>query len=199
VQAFGATPEDHRVAGLETERAGIGGHVGSAFVDDADDPERHRDAGDAQAIRPAPLGERAPDRILERGNVLDAARHRLDARRIETQTIEHGRRQLPRLGGPQVERIGLEQRGYQAAQRRRGGTQRLILALARGPRQHRLCSPRCATDFAHERRKRGVALRQTHCITRSSRCTSSSRPAKPSNAGISALRRPQMRDASTSE
>src|SRR5580692_7009545 len=50
--ALGACPQDHRIAGFQAQRACIRGHVRAALVDDADDPERHPDALDIQAIRP---------------------------------------------------------------------------------------------------------------------------------------------------
>ena len=49
VQALGAAAQDRGVAGLQAQRAGIGGHVRAALVDDADHPERHAHALDASA------------------------------------------------------------------------------------------------------------------------------------------------------
>ena len=39
--AVGAAAQDHGVAGLERQRAGVGGDVRPALVDHADDAERH--------------------------------------------------------------------------------------------------------------------------------------------------------------
>ena len=44
VMALRAAAQDRRVAGLEAERAGVRRHVGAAFVDDADDADRHAHA-----------------------------------------------------------------------------------------------------------------------------------------------------------
>ena len=79
-QALGAAAQDRGVAGLETQRAGVGGDIGPAFVDHADDAERRRRRarcaarwGDRTLARTRPTG------IRQIGDLLDAARHRLDA------------------------------------------------------------------------------------------------------------------------
>ena len=56
--AVGATAQNRRVAGLQAQRAGIGGHVRPALVDDADHAQRHAHAADAQAVRARPLRDR---------------------------------------------------------------------------------------------------------------------------------------------
>src|SRR3546814_6193259 len=71
MEALGATAQDGGIAGLEAERAGVGGHVRPALVDDADDPERHRDARDLQAVGALPLGQGAADGIGQGGDLLD--------------------------------------------------------------------------------------------------------------------------------
>src|SRR3546814_3255816 len=88
MDALRAAAQNGGVAGLEAERAGIGGHVRPALVDDADDPERHRDAGDSQPVGALPLGQGAADGVGPGGNLLDAARPRLDALRSEEHTSE---------------------------------------------------------------------------------------------------------------
>ena len=44
MMALRAAAQDRGVAGLEAQRAGVGGHVGAALVDDADHAERHAHA-----------------------------------------------------------------------------------------------------------------------------------------------------------
>ena len=53
-QAVGAAAQDGGIARFQAERAGIGGHVGAAFVDDADHAERHPHPLDGHAVRPRP-------------------------------------------------------------------------------------------------------------------------------------------------
>ena len=47
VRRVGAAAQNGGVAGFQAERAGVGGHVGAALVNDADDAERHAYAFDA--------------------------------------------------------------------------------------------------------------------------------------------------------
>ena len=68
IQRIRAAAQDHRIAGLEAERAGVGRHVGPALVDDADDAERRAHALDMQAVRPIPFGNHLADRIGEVGD-----------------------------------------------------------------------------------------------------------------------------------
>ena len=66
--AVRAAAEDHRVARLEAERAGIGGDVGPALEDDADDAERRAHARNLQAVGHGPFGDRRADRIGQGGD-----------------------------------------------------------------------------------------------------------------------------------
>ena len=65
-EALGAAAQDRGVAGLEAQRAGVGGHVRAALVDDADDAERHAHALDGHAVRPRPAFGDLADRIGQR-------------------------------------------------------------------------------------------------------------------------------------
>ena len=81
IERIRAAAQDHGVAGLQAQRAGIGGHVGAALVDHADDAERRAHALDVQAVRPVPCGDHLADRIGQRGDRRDAVGHGRDARR----------------------------------------------------------------------------------------------------------------------
>ena len=63
IERIRAAAQDHRIAGLEAERAGIRRHVRPALIDDADDAERRAHALDMQAVRPVPCGDDLADRI----------------------------------------------------------------------------------------------------------------------------------------
>ena len=63
--AVRAAAQDHGVAGLERQRAGVGGDVRPALVDHADDAERHPHALDGHAVRPRPGFGDLADRIGE--------------------------------------------------------------------------------------------------------------------------------------
>jgi len=41
VHRFLAAAQDHRIAAFDADRGGVGGHVGTTFVDKEDDPQRH--------------------------------------------------------------------------------------------------------------------------------------------------------------
>jgi hypothetical protein len=53
-KALRAAAQDRGVTGLQTQRAGIGGHIRPAFIDDADDAKRHAHAFDAHSVGPPP-------------------------------------------------------------------------------------------------------------------------------------------------
>ena len=124
VKALRAAAQDRRVARLQAQAAGVRGHVGAALVDDRDDPERHRDAGDLEAVGPLPLGQHAPHRVGEAGDGLEAIGHGLDARRVERQAVEHGAAQP--LGPRRLHVLGVggQEVGDAAAQGLGGGLQR---------------------------------------------------------------------------
>ncbi len=89
---FRPTAQDRGIAGFEAEAGRIRRHIGAAFIDDADDAERHGDAFDLQAVGSIPGTERAADRIRQLGDFLKAQRHALDPLGIEQQAIEQGAR-----------------------------------------------------------------------------------------------------------
>ena len=62
-EAVGAAAQDRGIAGLQAQRAGIGGDIGPALIDDADDAERHPDALDAHAVGAPPRRQHGADRI----------------------------------------------------------------------------------------------------------------------------------------
>ena len=89
-QAVRAAAQDRRIAGFQAQRAGIGGHVRPALVDDADDAERHPHPFDGHAVRPRPGFGNDANGILERTHRVDGGGDRLHPRRIERQPVEEG-------------------------------------------------------------------------------------------------------------
>ena len=106
-----AAAQHHRVAALEAQRAGVGGDVRAALVDHADDAERRRDALDREAVRPLEGGEHAPDRVGQRGDLLDAARDCLDAGGVESQTVEESVGDALGARLREIARVGVEHLG----------------------------------------------------------------------------------------
>ena len=89
-QAVGAAAQDRGVARLQAERAGVGGDVGAALVDDADHAERHPDPVDGHAVGPGPGGHDGAYGVAEPSDGFDAGGHGLDPRLIEGQPVEEG-------------------------------------------------------------------------------------------------------------
>ena len=86
--AVRAAAQDRGIAGLEAQRAGVGGDVRPALVDDADDAERHAHALDGHAVRPRPALRHRADRIGERAHHVEPVRHRGDALVVEREAVE---------------------------------------------------------------------------------------------------------------
>ena len=84
---FGSTPQNDRVAGFDAKHGGVAGHVGTRFVNDANHADGSTDFGDAQPVRPGPLGDDLPGRILQADHLADAVSHAGDALRGKAQTI----------------------------------------------------------------------------------------------------------------
>ena len=63
-----AAAQQHRVARAQAQRRGVGGDVGAALVDDADQPDRHAHAGQLQPVGRDRCGRspRRPDRAARR-------------------------------------------------------------------------------------------------------------------------------------
>ena len=87
-ETVGATAQDGGIAGFETERAGVRRNVRTALEDHADRAKRRRDPLDPEAVRPLKPLQHAPDRIAQFRDLLDAARHSLDAGGVERQPVE---------------------------------------------------------------------------------------------------------------
>jgi len=134
-EAFRAAAQDRGVAGLEAQRAGVGGDVGAAFVDDADHPQRHGDAADQQPVGAFPLGQHAAHRIGQPGDVLQALGHGLDALGIEHQAVDHRRREALVRGRRHVLGVGFEDFLPARADRPGAFGQRQVLGVRRGGRQ----------------------------------------------------------------
>ena len=153
-EAVGAAAQDHGVAGLQAQHAGVGGHVRPAFVDHADDAERDAHTLDAHAVGTPPGGQDRPDRILELAHDIDPGRHRLDALGIERQAIEKGRGDARGFGFGDILRVGSQDRRSRGADRRRHGGERAVLARRRGEGEHMRRSAGVAADLQHGRFKR---------------------------------------------
>ncbi len=109
-EAFRAAAQDHGVAGLDRQGAGIGGDVGAALIDDGDDAERRAHALDFQPVRPLPARDHLADRIGHGGDGLDAVGHGGDALVVEQEAVDEGGRGVFAPRAIDVFGIGLQDR-----------------------------------------------------------------------------------------
>ena len=107
--------QDHRIAGTHAQRGRVGGDVGPALINDADDAQWRAHALDGEAVRPGPaLGDGA-DRVGQVRHHVHAGRDAFDARVIEREAVQEGRAHAVGLRAGEVFGIGGENDG-------RGGT-----------------------------------------------------------------------------
>ena len=87
---LGAAAQDRRVAGLEAQSRGVGGHVRPRLVDDADDAQRHAHQADLDAGRTELEVRDLADGIGQRRDFREAVRHRGDGLRRQRQPVDEG-------------------------------------------------------------------------------------------------------------
>ena len=87
-ERVGTAAQDDGIAGFEAERTGVGGDVGPALIDDADDAERRAHPLQMQPVGAIPGRRDGADGIGQVGDLLDAARHRLDPRRGQRGAVQ---------------------------------------------------------------------------------------------------------------
>ena len=155
-KTFRTGAQDRRIAGLETQCAGIRRHRRAAFINDADDAERSRDSLDQQPIRPLELCQNAPHRIRKRGDVIEALGHGFDAGTIERQPVEKGAGSSVRLGGCHVTRIGGENVCCTRTHPVGGFVNRKVFLLRRSKRQRMRGGAGSAAECGHDGRGTGL-------------------------------------------
>ena len=213
VGAFRTAAQDHGVARFQAQRARIGGDIRSAFINDADDAERHP-LGAESACRWGASTRASTVPMGSASRSMSSSPRAMASTRFSSSLRRSSRaaRQPLRGCGLHVSVVGGEDLVAARAQRSRGGPQGAVLLIGGGDAQGQRGRTRGGTDAVHEFRHRlgergssskrlydwvhtGKALNNT----RSSRCTISSRPRNPSTFSISADLRPMMRAASPSE
>ena len=150
VETFRTAAQDRRVTGFQAQPTGVGGDVGAALVNDADDAERRAHALDGDAVRAVPGGDRCADRIGECGNFLEPARDGVDAGGVEHQAIEERPGRAAITGGGKVEGVGGENIGRAGAQQSRRLHQREILGRRRCERHLALRGARALAQAMHD-------------------------------------------------
>ena len=102
----GTAAQQHGVAGFERQPERVDGHVGPAFVDDADHAERNPLLTQLQAIGQRASAHQFADRVGQAGDLTQPVGDAVDALRVEGEPVEHGGRGSGCAGGVQVFGVG---------------------------------------------------------------------------------------------
>ena len=153
-----AAAQDRGVAGLQAQRAGIGGDVRTAFIDHADHADRRADPLDGHAVRTLPFGHDLADRILELCDHLKPLGHRGDAAVVEGEAVEERAGDAGGLGLGHVAFVGGENVRRGGADRFRHRMKRLVLLRARSKRQRARRLAGTQADVLHQARHGGGGI-----------------------------------------
>ena len=156
--AVRAAAQDHGIAGLQAQHAGIRGDVGTALEDHADDAERHAHALDGHAVGPLPAFSDGADGIGNRAYGRDTAGHGIDARWRQRQAVEEGGGRTAGTDLGDVLGIGRENLFCVGADRPLDRLQRAVLLLRRRQRQHPRGGARPVAEVCHQSGQIGVAV-----------------------------------------
>ena len=128
-QAVRAAAQDGGVARAQAQGGGVGGDVGPALVDDAQDADGGADTGDVQTVGGGPAGHLGADRIGLGGDGLDGDGHALDAGGGQGQAVDQGFGQARGAGVSDVAGVGGQDLGLGGA--KTGGDARQGLGAGR--------------------------------------------------------------------
>ena len=87
---FRSAAQDHRVAGLQAQRGGVGRHVRACFVDHRDHAQRHAHALDMDSVGPVVGTGDLAHGVRQLRHFAHGSGDALQACRIEPQSIQHG-------------------------------------------------------------------------------------------------------------
>ena len=99
-------PEDHGVAGLQTQGGGVAGHVGTGLVDDADNPQGHGDLLHLQAVGAHLPREDPAHRVRGGGHLSHGLGHGGDPFLRQPQPVQQGGAHPRRLSRGHVLPVG---------------------------------------------------------------------------------------------
>ena len=156
LRCFRTPAQQAGIAGHQAQGSGIGRHARPAFIDDADDAQRHPHALELQAIGLAPARDHRAHRICKAGNRRDTAGNRRDTAGIQRQPIDQCRRHSGRFCRRHIGGIGAEQL-FTAGPDRIG---------RRANRQRLLRGRRCGQRRQGQPRRAGHVGNQAHISTR---------------------------------
>ena len=90
VDRLGTATQDGGVAGLQTQAGGFTGHVGTGFVNNADDAQRHAHLAHLNTGRTVVHVTNTADRVRQCSHLAQAFDHAVDTRRCQLETVKHG-------------------------------------------------------------------------------------------------------------
>ncbi len=146
----GTAAQDRGVACLETQRARVGGNVGAAFINHADDAERRAHALDRHAVRALPAFQHHADRIGDAADHVEAVGHRENAVVVEFKPVEERAADAGLFGLGDILAIGGQNFGLGDANRVRLRLQRGVLLRLGGLCQLACGRARGMADLAHQ-------------------------------------------------
>ena len=142
--------QQHRIARAQAQRSGIGGDVGTAFVDDPDQPDGNAAAQQFHPRRCGAAGNHLAHRIGQRGNLFDSSGDAFHPAFVQLQPIEQGGGQTARLASGHILRIGGHDRPGSSANRSGGSAQGGGFGSVTHPREHALRRPAFAGEALHQ-------------------------------------------------
>ena len=106
MHSLAAAAQQHGIARAQAQRGSVRRHIGSAFIDDSDQPDRHPHPRHAQPVGPLARIDDLTDRIGEVRDLLHRIGNPGQPRGIEPQPVEHCLAEAICLAGGKIERIG---------------------------------------------------------------------------------------------
>ena len=150
MKAFRPAAQDHRIAGLQTQRPGVGGDVGTAFIDHPDHPQRRAHPADVQPAGHVPFGHNLAHRVLLRRDRPQPVNNAAHPALVQPQPVHHRRTQALGRGIGQVFGIGRDDRAAPRPDRLCRANQRRLLAPGAGTGQFCRRRPRRLPDLFHQ-------------------------------------------------
>ena len=142
--------QDDRVASLETQGTGVGGYIGAAFIDHADDAERGADAFDLEPVGAIPGGNDIADRIGQLGYGANAIGDSIDTAVIKFQPVDKRAGHAAFNGSFDIQCIGVENLLPACGNRIGHGVEGCVLLIGGGDGKRSRSSCRTAADIGHQ-------------------------------------------------
>ena len=105
-----AAAQDHRIAGFQAQRRGVGCYIGARLKNHCHNAEGHRHLYNLQAVRPVPAGEHLAHRVRQGNNLPHPLRHPRNTGLIQAETVKQSRAHARLLPVGKILRICLQNR-----------------------------------------------------------------------------------------